>query len=305
MNPRIVVVGSVNTDLVIAGDHLPRPGETVTGGRFFQAGGGKGANQAVAAARLGAIVQLVARVGADSLGRQALQELAAEGIDTSLVLEDPDAATGVALILTDAKGENMISVAPGANRALTLADIERAAPAIRAAQAVLIQLEVPLACVALAARIAKRANVPVILDPAPAPAEPLQRELLADVALIKPNEHEAAHLTGVQVTGRPSAHRATDTLLDLGVPRAIVTLGAQGAVWRDHASHGECESPPVEVVDTTAAGDAFTGALACAFAAGADLATAVAQGCRAGALATTVRGARPSLPRGPLDGFAC
>lgn len=169
-------------------------------------------------------------MGADSLGRQALQELAAEGVDTSLVVEDPEAATGVALILTDAQGENMISVAPGANRALTLADIERATAAIRAARVLLIQLEVPLACVALSARIARAAGVPVILDPAPAPAEPLSRELLADVALIKPNEHEAARLTGVRVTGRASAHRATDTLLDLGVPRA--PLGSRFARGR-------------------------------------------------------------------------
>lgn len=297
MEPRIVVVGSVNTDLVVAGERLPGPGETVTGGQFFSAGGGKGANQAVAAARMGARVQLVARVGDDPFGRQALEELAAEGIDTSLVTRDPAVATGVALILTDARGENMISVAPGANRALTTTDIQRAADAIGRAQVVLLQLEIPMECVLLAARIAHEAGVPVVLDPAPAPAVPLSRELLSQVALVKPNEHEAARLTGLAVTDRASAHRATARLVDQGAARAIVTLGAQGAVWRDASGHGECDAPPVQVVDTTAAGDAFTGALASAFALDRDLAKAVQLGCRAGSLAATRRGARPSLPR--------
>ena len=203
--PRIVVVGSSNTDMVVKSQRIPTPGETVTGGQFVMAPGGKGANQAVAAARLGAEVTLVARVGDDLFGRQAVEGYQKEGIVTDFIVVDPQHHTGVALILVDEQGENLISVASGANHAISPQDVEKAAEPIRAADVVMLQLEIPLHVVRRTAQLAVEAGVPVILDPAPAPSEPLDGELLRSVTYLTPNESEAERLTGIRVDDEESA----------------------------------------------------------------------------------------------------
>jgi ribokinase len=293
--PRIVVVGSVNTDMVIKGKRLPGPGETVSGGSFLMAGGGKGANQAVAAARLGAEITLVAKVGKDTLGDQAIENFRREGILTDCILQSANDATGVALILVDDAGENLISVASGANHALTPAEIDRQAERIRGADMLVLQLETPLDTVFRAAKIAADAGVPVILNPAP--AAPLPDKLLACVTYLTPNETETELLTGVAVRDEDSARQAAERLLAAGTRHVIVTLGAKGAQMTDSTGSVLVPSTPVDAVDTTAAGDAFNGGLACALAGGMALEQAVRQACLVGALSATRLGAQPSLPR--------
>jgi len=296
--PRIVVVGSSNTDMVVKGDRLPSPGETVVGGSFVMAPGGKGANQAVAAARLGADVTLVAKVGTDVFGDQAIAGYRTEGIVTDFILRDPDHHTGVALILVDDKGENLISVASGANHHLGPQDVEKAAERIRTADAVVVQLEIPMDAVACAARLASAVGVPVILDPAPAPAGPLDSDLLRHVAYLKPNESEAERLTGIRVEDEATARRAAERLQAGGVRDTIITLGAKGVFWMGPMGSGFLPGFRVEALDSTAAGDAFSGGLACALARGLPLADAVRYASLVGALSVTRLGAQPSLPTG-------
>ena len=294
--PRVVVVGSSNTDMVVKGDRLPAPGETVVGGSFVMAAGGKGANQAVAAARLGAEVTFVAKVGADVFGDQAIAGYRKEGIVTDFILRDPDHATGVALILVDGKGENLISVASGANHHLGPEDVAKAAPRIRTADVVLVQLEIPMDTVAFAARLASEAGVPVILDPAPAPAGPLDASLLRLIAYLKPNETEAERLTGIRVEDETTARRAADKLRAGGVRDTIITLGAKGVFWLGPMGSGFLPGFRVEALDSTAAGDAFSGALACALARGVSLGESVRYASLVGALSVTRLGAQSSLP---------
>ncbi len=294
--PHIVVVGSSNTDMVVKSQRIPAPGETVTGGQFVMAAGGKGANQAVAAARLGAHVTFVARVGTDVFGDQAVVGYEDEGIDTGLILRDAEHHTGVALILVDDQGENLISVASGANHALTVADVDRAAHRIREADLLMLQLECPLEVVRHAARLAAQAGVAVVLDPAPAPDGPLEEGLLRDATYLTPNESEAQRLTGIAVSDEASAQAAAQKLLAAGARNVIVTLGAKGAVV---ACGGACQTVPsfsVEAKDSTAAGDAFNGGLAVALAQGKPLAEAVRYASMVGALSVTRMGAQPSLP---------
>ncbi len=234
--PRIVVVGSVNTDMVVKGKRLPGPGETVSGGSFLMAGGGKGANQAVAAARLGAEVTLVAKVGKDTLGDQAIANFRREGILTDCILQSPNDATGVALILVDDAGENLISVASGANHALTPEEIDRQADRIRGADMLVLQLETPVDTVARAAKIAADAGVPVILNPAPAARLP--EKLLACVTYLTPNETETELLTGLAVRDEDAAREAAERLLAAGTKHVIVTLGAKGAADDRRQRHG-------------------------------------------------------------------
>ena len=289
VTPRIVVVGSVNTDLVVRGPRIPVPGETVTGGTFLRADGGKGANQAVAAARLGADVALVARVGEDDLGTDSVAGLRREGIDVGHVTTDPEQPTGVALIMVDRAGENSILVAPGANARLEVEDVEAARSAIDSADVLLTQLESPLEAVQRAVDIAGAAGVTVILNPAP--ARPLPESLLAGVHVLTPNRTEAALLSNETDPGA-----AANALRAMGCGTIVVTLGAEGALL---ASEGERVLLPgfsVVATDTTAAGDAFNGGLAVALAEGEDLAVAVRRACAGGALAATMAGARPSLP---------
>ena len=295
--PRICVVGSSNTDMVVKSDRIPAVGETVTGGTFVMAAGGKGANQAVAAARLGAEVTFVAKVGSDVFGDQAIGGYRKEGIVTDFILHDPANATGVALILVDGKGENLISVASGANHALSPADVEQAAEAIRSADVVVLQLECRLETVMRAAELAAAAGVRVILDPAPAPDGPLPEALLRCVTCIKPNETEAERLTGVKVTDQASAVEAARRLLAAGARQAIITLGAQGAVVVESCDTVEqVASPRVEAIDSTAAGDCFSGALACGMGQGKPLAEAARWAAVAASLSVTRLGAQPSLP---------
>ena len=293
---RVVVVGSSNTDMVVKSQRIPVPGETVTGGQFVMAPGGKGANQAVAAARLGAEVSFVARVGRDMFGEQAVEGYTKEGILTDLILRDPENHTGVALIMVDDRGENLISVASGANHALTPQDVERAAERIREANVVLLQLEIAMETVQSAARLAAEAGAQVILDPAPAPEGPLDDALLRDVACLTPNESEAERLTGYPVRDEATARAAADRLLRSGARRVIITLGAKGALL---AGRGQAVLVPgyqVEARDSTAAGDAFNGGLGSALARGLPWEEAVREASLVGAFSVTRLGAQPSLP---------
>ena len=293
MTPRIVVVGSSNTDLVVTLPALPKPGETLLGGDLLTAQGGKGANQAVAAARLGAAVTLVGCVGDDDFGATSLAQYAREGMDTSRIRVVAGAPSGVALIFVGATGENMIAVAPGANLRLTPADIEAAAPVIQAADVLLLQLETPLATVLSAARLAHAAGVKVILNPAP--AQPLPASLLALVDVLTPNEREALLVSGLPADAAPMA--AAVRLHSLGVKTVVITLGAAGALIKT-AEQAAFTAPGFRVpaVDTVAAGDAFNGGLAVALAQGQPLATAVRFANAVAAVAVTRPGAQASLP---------
>ncbi len=292
--PRIVVVGSVNIDMVVKGRRLPAPGETVIGGQFVMAPGGKGANQAVAAARLGAEVTLVAKVGRDIFGDQAIENYRREEILTDRILRDPTAATGVALILVDEQGENAISVASGANATLTPADVEHAADRIRAADVLMLQLEIPLDTVLCAARLAAEAGVPVMLDPAP--AAPLPAELLARVNYLTPNEHEAQLLTDIAVTDESSARCAARKLLAAGPKHVLITLGSRGTLLATADRELLIPAMPVSAVDTTAAGDAFNGGLAWAIGASCRWKRPLRMPRLFARLSTTRIGAQPSLP---------
>jgi ribokinase len=294
MNASIAVVGSLNMDLVIRSPRIPRPGETILGGELHTVPGGKGANQAVAAARLGAQVSMIGRVGQDAFAAPLLENLVADGIDHAFVLQDGEAATGVALIVVDDNGENSIVVSSGANMQLFPADAEAAESAIAAADLLILQLEVPLETVIRSAELARIHGVKVVLNPAP--AQPLPAELLSMVDVLVPNESEAALLTGLPTGTQTEVAKAVEALLGSGVGTVILTLGERGAL---PARKGEMQVVPafdVEPVDTTAAGDAFVAGLAVALAEGRDLYEAVRWGNAAGGLAATKLGAQTSLP---------
>ena len=289
--PRIVVVGSSNTDMVVKTERIPSPGETVIGGEFVIAAGGKGANQAVAAARLGAEVTLVARVGTDLFGDQSLENFKREGINTDFIARDSGAPSGVALIFVDNRGENSIVVAPGSNGHLSPEDVDKAADEIRNADALVMQLESPMETVSHAARIAHEAGVRVVLTPAPARMVP--KETLAQVDVLIPNEYEAAQLAAIESRDDDELGHA---LLDAGVKSVIITLGSKGALLVDASGTRRFAAKKVEAVDTTAAGDSFTGALACALGEGRDKADAISFAIAAAAISVTRMGAQPSLP---------
>jgi ribokinase len=294
MGSSIVVVGSANTDMIIQLDRIPKPGETVIGGEFSIAAGGKGANQAVAAARAGGHVTFVARVGDDMFGQQAVEGFVADGIDTGHVRHDPDAPSGVALIFVDERGENSIAVASGANARLTPEDVLSARDAIASADVLVTQLETPLDAVRAAVDLAASQGVRVVLNPAPARA--LGKELLRHVSVLTPNETEAELLTGIAVSNDATALAAAERLHAVGVEAILITLGSRGAFLFD-ADHRELvPSFAVEAVDTTAAGDVFNGALAVALAEGSPLTDAVRFANGAAALAVTTLGAQPSAP---------
>jgi len=297
----ILVIGSSNTDMIVRTRRLPRPGETLLGGEFLTAAGGKGANQAVAAARAGGTVTYVARIGSDMLGDQALAGWEKEGIDTTYVTRDKTVPSGVALVLVAADGENSISVAGGANAKLTPALVRRAAPAIRAADTVLMQFETPLESVQAAAEIAAKAGVRVIVNPAP--ARKPTADLLRLVDVLTPNETEAELLTGIRIRTPRDAAKAAAALLEAGPRHVIVTLGSRGALVVERAA-GAILVPAFEVdpVDTTAAGDTFNGALAVALGEGRSLVEAARFAAAAAAISITRLGAQPSAPnRGEIE----
>jgi len=290
MTGHIVVVGSLNMDLVVRAPRHPQPGETIMGGDFRTFPGGKGANQAVAAARLGAAVQMIGRVGADAFGDALLQTLAQDGVATRHVRRDQEAPTGVALITLNAAGQNAIVVAPGANAWVTPQDIVAAEAAFAGAAVLLLQLECPLPAVAQAIELAKQHGAQVVLNPAP--AQPLDVALLAKVDYLLPNQNELALLTG-----RDAIRPAVSRLQAVGVRRIVVTLGEEGVLVAEDDSEIHIPAHGVTVVDTTAAGDAFAGAFAAALLEGHSTRQAAAWGNAAGALAVTRAGAQPSLPR--------
>ncbi len=292
--PAIYVIGSVNTDMVVKADRLPKPGQTVSGGDFFMSAGGKGGNQAVAAARLGANVRMVANLGADVFGDAAVKRLEAESVDTTLVRRDENQPSGVALISVDAAGENQIVVAPGANATLLEAQVDRAFETMPEGSLVLLQLEVPLPTVAHAVVVAGEKGCRVILDPAPAKALP--GELLSGVFLLTPNETEAEALTGIDVHDQSSALEAARELRDAGVANVAITLGGEGVLLATAEGSELIPAPEVSAVDTTAAGDCFNGSLAVALAEGTSLREAAAFACRAAAISVTRLGAQDSMP---------
>lgn len=294
MRSKILVIGSSNTDMTAKTETLPLPGQTLIGGDFTTGPGGKGANQAVAAARLGGDVALVCKVGNDSFGDEALKHYAEEGLDTSLILRS-DKPSGVALINVDAKGENCIVVAPGANMDFTDADIDGTADAIREAGILLMQLEIPIPAVLKAARIAHEAGTLVVLNPAP--YAPLPEEIFEYVDLFIPNETELSAYAGIEVNDVESAKRAAGIMVEKGVKKLIITLGSKGSLITDGLTDEAVSPVKVDAVDTTAAGDTYCGALCVGLASGMALAEAAALASRASAISVTRMGAQNSMPR--------
>ena len=289
---KIVVVGSSNTDMVIQSEHLPAPGETILGGEFFMNSGGKGANQAVAAAKLGGDVVFVARVGDDIFGQEAVAGFKLEGINTDFIVTDPEQPSGVATIMVDGKGENCIAVASGANKLLSPADVDQAMAQVDAADVLLMQLETPIETIEYVAELGVQKGKTVILNPAPAQA--LSDELLAKIDVITPNETEAEMLTGIKVENLEGAEKAAQALRDKGVGTVIITLGSQGAFVLADSFTGIVPVRKVNVVDTTAAGDTFNGALAVGI--GQTIEEAVAFANKAATISVTRLGAQASVP---------
>lgn len=292
----IVVVGSINTDMVVQASRIPAPGETVLGGAFRQVAGGKGANQAVAAARAGSRVAMVGCVGDDRLGLDAVERLSAAGVDVTHVHRVAETPTGVALIMVDAAGQNCIAVAPGANGRLTPAHLGPAESRLAAAAVVLLQLEIPLETVVRTAALAVRHGVRVILDPAPAPLDPLPAELWERLDVVTPNAIEAQALTGVTVRNPADAWAAGERLLGRGVGAAVITRGRDGVSLITREGRTAIGGHAVAARDTTAAGDVFAGALAARLAEGASLGEAVRFGNGAAAVSVTRPGAQSSAP---------
>ena len=288
----IIVVGSLNADLVVRTPRFPQPGETISGEDLQIIPGGKGANQAVAAARQGTPTAMVGRVGNDSFGPELIGNLKQNGVDTSHVQVDSESATGTAIIVVDEKGQNSIVLSPGGNGRVTPADLDNLSFAD--ASLLLLQLEIPVAAVLAAAKHAKESGLRVLLNPAP--ARPLPEELLSLPDFIVPNESELSLLTELPVQDISSAEKAAKTLLERGIQNVIVTLGANGALIVNRELTKHIPSFKVDVVDTTAAGDAFIGGFASALLQNKSMEEAVQYGCACGALAATKFGAQPSLP---------
>lgn len=290
---KIIVIGSSNTDMVVKSAVLPKPGETVLGGTFLMNAGGKGANQAVAAARLGGNVTFVAKVGNDIFGKQSIDGFKKENINTEFIFIDEEAPSGTALIMVNEEGENCIVVAPGANANLLPADIEQVINLSEAA-IILMQLEIPMITIEAVAKNAKANHQKVIINPAP--AQKLSDELLNGLFLITPNETEATLLTGIKVEDEITAAQAADIFLSKGVQNVIITLGKQGAYFKNKELKFKTNAPIVKAVDTTAAGDTFSGALTVAVTEKMSWPQAVHFAVQAASIAVTRMGAQASVP---------
>lgn len=290
----IVVVGSLNMDLVVRAERAPEGGETLPALGFQTIPGGKGANQAASAGRLGAKVEMVGRVGQDGFGDQLRSSLELMGVGTRFVASDPVAPSGTALIVVDSRGENRILIVAGANGQVSSADVDSAAEAIQSASVVILQFEIPMPSVEYTARSARQAGAAVILNPAP--AYPILPGLMANVDYLILNESEAALVSGVAVASMASAAQAGRKILEMGAGTVIVTLGPRGALLVSPGQEQHFPARPVDVVDTTAAGDAFVGAFACRRAEGASLEEAASFAVAAGSLTVTRFGAQTSLP---------
>ncbi len=303
MKPKIVIVGSSNTDMVIKADHLPAPGETILGGTFFMNPGGKGANQAVAAARLGGNVTFICKTGNDIFGRQSIQLFEEEGINTAYLVSDSKHPSGVALIAVDKNAENCIVVASGANATLSPSDLCQAKQAVEQSSMVLMQLEIPLDTVAYVASTAFEKGIKVVLNPAP--ACDLSDALLRNISIITPNKTEAEMFTGIKVHNMESAQKAAQKIKDRGVETVIITLGSNGAVVLHEGTFTHVSACPVAAIDTTAAGDVFNGALVVALSEGKNILDATAFACKASAISVTRLGAQSSAPyKNEVDAFA-
>jgi ribokinase len=292
--PKIIVVGSSNTDMVIQSARIPRPGETILGGSFFMNPGGKGANQAVAAARLGGEVHFICKVGQDVFGDMARQQFIHEGIHTEFVISDSDLPSGVALINVDAQGENSITVASGANGALTMSDIEQADALFEVGDVLLIQLETPLETVWDTIKKAHNKGLKVILNPAPAAEIP--DEIYPYIFALTPNETETELLTGVEVNSLAKAQEAATILLNKGLSHLLITMGSQGAYYQSAETKNFIPTRQVQAVDTTAAGDCFNGALAVAISKAKEWESSIQFACEAATLSVTKMGAQASMP---------
>ncbi len=290
----VVVIGSSNMDMVVVCAELPLPGQTVMGSSFAMNAGGKGANQAVAACKLGARTQLVARLGNDVFAEASRRSFQEVGLGTDYLITDETTASGVALIYVDENGENQIVVAPGANQNLTPADVDRALPAIKSAKVMILQLETPMETVKYAAQLAADNGTKVILNPAP--VRKLPASLLKNTTITIANETETLVLTGAEEIGIHTALNANRPLLDAGVETVIMTLGKNGALVTNAGGATRVPGFKVKAVDTTSAGDTFTGALACCLAQGKNLEDAVLFANAAAALSATKAGAQISMP---------
>ena len=303
MTNKVIVFGSINMDLVVKTPRLPIPGETLLGHDFFTAPGGKGANQAVAVAKLGIPTYMVGRVGKDAEGKSLLASLQTYGVSTDYVLTDTEAHSGVAVIAVEDSGQNNIIVVPGANGRVNTEDVERLSNLFNNASALLLQFEIALSAVILAAKAAHNAGIRVILDPAPAQKD-IPEALYKLVDIITPNEIEASQLVGFPVNNPETALEAAAVLRQRGVKTAIVKLGALGVCCATADESFFVPAFRVEAVDTTAAGDAFNGGLVAGLTEGQSLRQAVVWGAAAGAIATTLPGAMPSMPsRDTFDRF--
>lgn len=291
---KITVVGSCNTDMVIKADRLPIPGETVLGGKFFMNPGGKGANQAVAAARMGGNVTLISKTGNDVFGKQSVMLYDAENIHTDYIFSDPNNPSGVALITVDSNGENCIVVASGANANLFPADIDKAISSIESSNMVLMQLEIPIETVEYVAEIAQKKDIKVILNPAPARA--LSDKLLKNLYIIIPNRSEAEILSGIKVTDLEKARMAADIISAKGVNIVVITLGSEGALIKEFDQYHFVEAVKVDALDTTAAGDVFCGTVCVGLAEGKTIIEAVKMAAKAAAITVTRMGAQSSIP---------
>jgi len=289
----ILIIGSSNTDMVVKTDELPLPGETKLGGTFFMNAGGKGANQAVAAARLGGHVTIVTKLGNDIFGKKTLEGLEKEKINTNYVFFDENNPSGTALIIVNAMGENCIVVAPGANANLLPSDIDRVEN-LRNAAVILMQLEIPMETIYHVAKLARLNKQKLILNPAP--AQKLNDELLKGLYLITPNESEAFDLTGIQVKDEITASAAADVFLKKGVENVVITLGREGAFFQNDRSRIKVNAPVVEPLDTTAAGDTFNGAITVAITENMDWEKAIRFSVQAASISVTRMGAQASVP---------